>query len=83
MHPAIELLLARMESNPEEFAERGYGRWATIITELAQAVPPGQWKVVANKLSNIRMDKIHKQIMQELCAPDSPEQLEFDFGRAS
>lgn len=83
MHPAIELLLARMESNPEEFVNTINGRWGKILTKVSEAAPEQDWELIKAKLKTVRLDVLHKQIMQELCAPDSPEQLEFDFGRAS
>jgi hypothetical protein len=76
MHPATELLLARMESNPEEFADRGHGRWADILADLGTVAPKDEWDILVNKVTAIHMDVIHKQIMQKLCTPEaSPRQM--------
>ena len=70
MHPAIELMLARMDSNPEEFEDKEEGRWAEIIVELGEVAEKVEWNLLVTKLSSIHMDSIHKKIMQELCAPN-------------
>jgi hypothetical protein len=74
MHPAIELMLARMESNPEEFVDNG--RWTDIMRELTTFVGEEERKLLFEKQRAIRLDLIHKEIMQELCAP---EQGELDY----
>lgn len=76
MHPATELILARIESNPEEFAEKGYGRWSDIISDLGVVAPKKEWELIVSKLTAVHMDVIHKQIMQKLCTPEaSPRQM--------
>jgi len=74
MHPAIELILARMESNPEEFMSTR-DRWGDIITELNKYTTEEERRLVFEKMRSIRLDAVHKQIMQELCAPESPKQM--------
>ena len=76
MHPAIELILARMESNPEEFMNTK-DRWGDIITELNKYTTEEERRLVFEKMRSIRLDAVHKQIMQELCAPEQGE-LDFD-----
>ena len=70
MHPATKLILARIESNPEEFYAEGHGRWSNILDDLRVAATAEDWKLVASKLSEIHMDRVHKKIMEELCAPE-------------
>lgn len=82
MHPAIELLISRIESNPEEFAEKGYGRWSDIISDLESVAPKDEWNVLVGKLTAVHMDAIHKHIMQELCDPvEKPEQKRLFEGK--
>jgi hypothetical protein len=71
MHPALELMLARMESNPEEFVDNG--RWVDIMRELTNFVSEEERKLLFEKQKAIRLDLIHKKIMQELCAPEQQE----------
>lgn len=70
MHPATELILSRMDSNPEEFTLRD-GRWSKILLRLSDAAPEGEWKAIHDKLKTIRMEKIHQDTMKELCASES------------
>lgn len=76
MHSATELILARMDSNPEEFEDSINGRWGSALIKLSEAAPEWEWELVKNKLKDVRMEVIHKQIMQELCAPNDPRQME-------
>lgn len=78
MHSATELILARMESNPEEFV-MGTSRWSNILNKLSEFAQKDEWKVVLARWNEIRMDQLHRHIMQELCAPDEPKQTAFDF----
>ena len=71
MHPAIELLLARMDSNPEEFdgATTTFSRWASILNQLLEHASKEENIALTNKIRMIRLDAIHKSIMKELCDP--------------
>lgn len=73
MHPAIELILARMESNPEEFVTDYTSRWQSILNRISEYAPKDEWKEVLAKWNEIRMHNVHREIMQELCAPRSPD----------
>lgn len=79
MHPATELILARMESNPEEFSNGG--RWAAIVQTMLQHAPKEECDAVKEKGNAIRMDELHKLIMGELCSPtpQPPEQEVFPY----
>ena len=76
MHPAIKLILARMESNPEEFVVNLIGRWGKVLHVLEIASCREDWKEVQTKLNEIRMEAAHTELMQELCAPPHPVQEE-------
>lgn len=76
MHSATELMLARMESNPEEFDNSMNGRWGNILTKLCDCLPEEEWNIIRDRLKAVRLENIHKQIMQELCAP---QQGNFEF----
>lgn len=69
MHPACELLLARMYSNPEEFIA-GAVRWSNILNKISEFAPKDEWKEILTRWNEIRMDQLHKHIMQELCTGD-------------
>lgn len=76
MYPVTELILSRMESNPEEFEDSMNGRWGSILVKLSDSAPPEEWELIREKLKVIRMNTLHKLAMQELCAP---EQVKIDY----
>jgi len=68
MHPAIDLLIKRMESNPDEFV-KGHDRhpkWERIIEKYMEFVNPEDKKVLKEKYSALQLDQMHKEIMAEL-----------------
>ena len=68
MHPAIELLIKRMESNPDEFV-KGNGRhpkWERIIEKYMEFVNPEDKKLLKEKYSALQLNQMHKDIMAEL-----------------
>lgn len=73
MHPATELILARVESNPEEFKENIGGRWNSILIDLHASCSEEEWELVNAKVKAVRLDAVHQAIMQELCAPTDPK----------
>jgi hypothetical protein len=63
---AVELLLARMDSNPEEFTEGG--RWERLITKYRSCLPVADQLALTGKINTLRMDTFHKEVMKELLA---------------
>lgn len=75
MHRAVTIMLARMDSHPEEFTgtpSRTYGReepntrWVSTLRELLEHTTPEETKAVKAKLRDIRMEHLHYNIIQEL-----------------
>lgn len=66
LHPVTKLLLARMESHPEEFADLYNPRWSAILGEFENEAMEEDHKVFRTALSRIRMDKLHEKVMDEL-----------------
>lgn len=76
LHPAISLLLARMASNPEEFAaDHSYDdlwlgeRWGPYFQRFKAELSPAENRAVKEALRKIRMEEFHKELMQELVDP--------------
>ena len=63
---AVELLLARMDSNPEEFAEGG--RWQGLILKYRTHLPAADRLALEDKINALRLDVFHKDVMNELLA---------------
>jgi hypothetical protein len=69
-HDAVKLLLARMESHPEEFRfkEGAYhDRWYNHISAINSYGNEADKAAIATKTRDIRMAEVHEQIMEELC----------------
>jgi hypothetical protein len=63
---AVELLLARMDSNPEEFTDGG--RWERLLIRHRSYLPMEDQMALTDKLNTLRMDVFHKDVMKELLA---------------
>ena len=63
---AVELLLARMDSNPEEFSEGG--RWERLIARNRAFLPMEDQMALSDKLNTLRLEAFHKEVMSELLA---------------
>jgi len=64
IHPGVELLLARMESCPEEFANDQ--RWANAYQHYRAYWTATEKKLFNAKLRAIRMQVMHEKLMKEL-----------------
>lgn len=65
IHPAVELLLARMKSHPEEFP-RGGGRWAGFLDNMQELLSEEETSLLKSHMRTIRLDEVHEDIMDEL-----------------
>ena len=65
LHPAVQLMLARMDTHPEEFRPRGY-RWEALVDTMLSAASPEEGMELTRKLNRFRMDALHEQLMAEL-----------------
>jgi hypothetical protein len=64
VHDGVKLLLARMESHPEEFEDDR--RWAHHYQHFKSYWNGYEKKLVSTKLREIRMQVMHEKIMKEL-----------------
>ena len=68
-HEVVKLLLARMESHPEEFRVANgsfHNRWYDSINGIHAHGNEADKTAIAAKLRDIRMGEIHEQVMDEL-----------------
>lgn len=70
VHPAIALLLSRMDSHPEEFTGPGLTRWARTIDQVQEYARPEDLALFDTTLNNLRMARVHEDIMDELLNGD-------------
>lgn len=69
-HDVVKLLVARMESHPEEFSsdnERFSDRWERYISDIEAFGNEADKAALNAKLRDIWMDKIHEKVLDELC----------------
>lgn len=64
VHPGVELLLARMDSHPEEF--EADVRWARHYQQYKTHWNATEKHLLSTKLREIRMRVMHEKIMEEL-----------------
>lgn len=72
-HEVVKLLLARMESHPEEFSLRSpsyHDRWYNHLNEIHAHGNEADKAALTEKLRDIRLAKIHEQVMDELLNGD-------------
>nr|DAT24713.1 MAG TPA: Pre-mRNA branch site protein p14 mutant, pre-mRNA splicing, adenine [Caudoviricetes sp.] len=68
MHQAVDLLLKRMDSNPDEFmsSHPRQVRWDKIIRSYDSYLTDEERDAIRQKYSEIQMGAMHKDIMAEL-----------------
>ena len=64
MHPLVDLLLRRMETDPEEF--RPYGRWAEMLQVIESCGTEEEKEIIRITYGRVRMDAAHVDMMEEL-----------------
>ena len=64
IHPGVQLLLARMDSHPEEF--KSDTRWARHYQVYKQHWNGHEKKLFSGKLRAIRMQEMHEKLIKEL-----------------
>ena len=74
---AVELLLARMDSNPEEFGDNG--RWEGLIIKYRSYLPVQDRTAMEDKINSLRLDSFHKDVMNKLLAEPSDEVKEYTW----
>lgn len=75
IHPLVELLLARMKSNPEEF-EIGMSRWGHAIGKVEDYGSEADRAALSEALRPIRLNEAHEWMMDELLNGDDRRKKE-------
>lgn len=73
MNKGLEILMARIESHPEEFESNGIvaTRWDYLIREYEKVLPEEDMKAFRAKLYEKRCERFSELVMQELLDPKS------------
>lgn len=75
MHDVVKLILARIESHPEEFG-RGAHRWDWIIERVQNYGSKEECGAIDAALRPIRLQEVHEDMMDELCNGDERRRKE-------
>ena len=81
MNQGVETLLARMESNPDEFAEGN--KWTSVLTRAKRddLFDTEELEAIQYKLREIHRAKFHKDVMDTLLAdPTTEKKVRFGSG---
>jgi hypothetical protein len=65
-HAVVKLLVARMESHPEEFKSDVRGRWDDVVDEVSAWGNETDRAAMNVKLRDIRLDEAHADALEEL-----------------
>ena len=81
-HDAVKLLLARMDSHPEEFKLKDpsyHDRWYNHISAINSYGNEADVAALNAKIRDVRMAEVHERIMEELCnGPENRRKEEED-----
>lgn len=69
-HPAVELILSRMESNPQEFTYEG-GRWRHTIEQHTRWMTKEEKEVINEKLRTINLDFLRTSMLKKIVSEQS------------
>lgn len=74
MNKGIEMLLQRMESNPEEFkpslyTRGGVGKWESLVYSYEDILDKADVEVFRSKIRELRQEMFTEAVMQELLNP--------------
>lgn len=64
-------MLARMDSNPEEFRPLGF-RWEALLSAMLDASSVEERVLLTTAINRFTMDDVHEKIMAELLKGSSP-----------
>jgi sulfatase maturation enzyme AslB (radical SAM superfamily) len=64
MNKGVEILLARMDTNPEEFD--GSGRWIDLYNQFKKFMTEEEQQAVMNKLKAIKMEQFEQAMVKRL-----------------
>jgi hypothetical protein len=83
MNKGVEILLARMETHPEEFEQDS--KWVGMFNEYKKYMEPEEQTAVLDKLKQLKMDKFEELIVKRLMREElEQEPIQKDmFGNSS
>ena len=79
MNKGIEILIARMESSPDEFLTGNKsGKWLHLMEQYEDHMEPEDRKALMDKYNSLKMQKFTERVMKELLEDQQEKSEEFD-----
>ena len=78
-HDVVKLLLARMESHPEEFKSKQgpyHSRWYDHLNAINAYGNEDDKAAINTRVRDIQLAEVHEQVMEELCNGDERRRKE-------
>lgn len=76
IHPAVELLIARMQSHPEEFPlNSGHQRWSGPMGNIKTYGTDADREALMVAHNKCRMDQVHAEVMKVMLEGDKPVEV--------
>jgi hypothetical protein len=69
LHPLVQLMLARIESHPQEF-EYISQRWTAALDATETYAKEEERKLIREAIAKVRLDEAHREAMDELLNGD-------------
>jgi alpha-amylase/alpha-mannosidase (GH57 family) len=77
MNDGVKILLARMETHPEEFEAEG--KWISSFNSYKKYMTEEEKDVFWKKLCELKMSEFEKKIVKRLMQEEEPDQLELSL----
>lgn len=80
MNGGLKILIARMETHPEEFAAEG--KWISSFNNYKKYMSEEEKDVFWKKLCELKMNEFEQKIVKRLMNEETPAQKELDLDAA-
>jgi hypothetical protein len=72
LHPAVDLLLKRMDSHPEEFTPQpARWDWDSLMGKYKEFLNQWERQILRDAMRRIMMDDMHRTLMEDLVTGNS------------
>lgn len=81
MNGGLKILIARMETHPEEFEAEG--KWISSFNNYKKYMTEEEKDVFWKKLCELKMNEFEQKIVKRLMQDETPVQQEIDFNKTN
>jgi len=83
LHPAVQLILKRMESHPQEFTASTSTPMRRLISRYEDYFTETERQAVTDALRVLVLDVMHKDVLHEMLAPEEKPKTGMDYAMAT